>query len=108
MGKRASGVNRSRSHGRAIGLSLRLDESLPFVFVHVLRAVAHGAAHLQKARTEAFQPPRTDGEPRHAQSSRDLDVGQGSLIGRRERTLQSYIVSSLNVGHHLLRTSVAR
>ena len=30
--------NRSRSHGRAIGLSLRLDESLPFVFVHVLRA----------------------------------------------------------------------
>ena len=75
-------LNRSRSHGRAIGLSLRLDESLPFVFVHVLGPVANGAAHLQKARTKALQPPRPDGEPGHAQSSRDLDVRQGSLCRR--------------------------
>ena len=57
-------LNRSRSHGRAIGLSLRLDESLPFVFVHVLRPVADGAAHLHETRAETLESPGPDGEPR--------------------------------------------
>src|SRR5687768_4058998 len=88
-------LNRSRSHGRAIGLSLRLDESLPFVFVDVPGPVANRAPHLQKARTKTLQPPRPDSEPGYAQSIRDLDVGQGSPVGGRERTLQCYTVSSL-------------
>ena len=51
------------AYGRAIGLSLRLDESLPFVFVHVPRAVANRAAHLQEPGSDAFESPRSDGEP---------------------------------------------
>jgi hypothetical protein len=91
-----------------IGFCLRLDESLPFVFVDVLRSVANRATHFQEPRAEAFEAPRSYREPGHAQSSRNLDVGQGSLVGRRERIPQSYIVSSVNVGHHVLRTGFAR
>jgi hypothetical protein len=54
--------NRSRSHVGALELCLRLDESLPFVFVHVLRSVPNGTAHLQKAWTETLQSPRPDRE----------------------------------------------
>src|SRR5262245_41196869 len=72
----------SQSHGRAIGLSLRVDESSPFVFVYVLRPIPDGAAHFKKARASALEPPRSNGEPGHAQSSRDLNVGEGPLLKR--------------------------
>ena len=63
-GRRASGVSaQARSHGAVIGYCLRLDESLPFVFVHVLRAVANRAAHLQEPRADTLQAPGAHGEP---------------------------------------------
>src|SRR5688572_7140106 len=49
--------NRSRSHVGALGLCLRLDESLPFVFVHVLRPVPDRATHLHESRAEALESP---------------------------------------------------
>ena len=57
-------------------IGLRLDESLPFVFVHVPGAVANRAAHLQEPRADALETPGAHREPRHAQPTRDLDVRQ--------------------------------
>jgi hypothetical protein len=51
------------SRGRVIGLSLRFDESLSFVVVHVLRTVSNRAAHLQKPRANTLQAPRAHREP---------------------------------------------
>ena len=42
-------------------------------------AVANRAAHLQEPRSDAFEAPRADGEPRHAQAFGNLDVRQMSV-----------------------------
>ena len=77
--------SRSRSHGRVIGLSLRLDESLPFVFVHVLGPVANRAAHLHKPRAHALESPRPDVK-RDTPKRRDLDTVR-VVFSWTERTL---------------------
>jgi hypothetical protein len=105
MGSLPVAPHRSRSRGRAIGLSLRIDESLPFVLVHVLRPVPYRPTHLEKTRPGPLQPPGADRESGNAQSSRDLDIGQGSLLRRRERTLQSYNVVGLSERHGFLQFS---
>src|SRR5262245_50387526 len=75
--RRASSVPRKpRSHGRVIGVGLRLDESLPFVFVYVRGAVPNRTAHFQEFRADSFETPRSHGETRNAQPLGDLDVRQ--------------------------------
>src|SRR5689334_2868787 len=89
--------SRAIDHAPAIGANVGLDECLPFVVVHVLRAVANRTTHFQKPRPYAFEAPRSDGEPRHAQSFGKLDVRKNPIL--RERILQSCIAARMWVGH---------